>query len=90
MVLNSAVDFLLQSVTLILEVLHKFILLGADIGQREYFIVKRSQIELVLQGHGGSVLLDILIHQLFAGKCVLNKSHQLLGLFVLHEKPTFR
>ena len=74
--LHPALDFLLNRVLLVLEVLYYFVLLRADVGLRQDLVVVGVEIELVLEGHTASVFPDILVHELLTGESMLDCCYQ--------------
>lgn len=70
---------------LVLKVLYNLVLFGAEIGKREYFVVECIEVELMLEGHGGFVLLDIVIEQFLTGEGMLDDDDLCFGVFVAGE-----
>ena len=85
---RPALDLFLEGVCLPLKILDDLILFGADIGLREYLVVMCVEVELMLEGHISPIFPNILVHQLFAGKGVLNSNHLLVGRSVQHKVPS--
>lgn len=62
----AVADLLRESVGVVLEVFYYFVLLRAEVGEGEYFVVVGIDIELMCDGVCLFGLFDVLVKQLFA------------------------
>lgn len=83
---KPTLNFIEEGMALILKVLGKPKLLGADVGLRDDLAIKGIEVKLMRQGEVSLVSLHVFVELLLAGEGMLHDDSHFLGDLVTHDR----